>query len=397
MAHASITLGGLSPGRPERRWLALFTSTRSVATVIAVTLLLAHRITSDDTLLAVGGGAYGLLSLLAALRLTRLPTLPVAWVLDGAIVLGFLVAAGQWRSPFYLLALTTLIFPATALAFRPALVYGASFTLVYLVIAVGLGIDWNTLETTSRLESFSTHLLVPMLVVVALAYAAQLLKRLETERERSERLAIQAERQRIAWELHDSAKQRIHAAHLILSSIGPQDDDADPLAQAMRELRSATSDMDTSLSDLRTPLLEGRQLAEALHERATELSAATDANIVVSGHAGPVPPFVAAHAYRIATEALTNAVRHSGARSIDVRIAQDERHLLILVEDDGCGLPANSGAGRSGLRSMHSRSQTIGATLDVCAGAQGLGTAVRLHVPLTAMEGVQDDPDPVRR
>ena len=74
------------------------------------------------------------------------------------------------------------------------------------------GIDWSTLESTARLEAFSTHLMVPMLVTLALAYASQLLGRLEAERERSERLALQSERRRIAWELHDPAKQRLHVA-----------------------------------------------------------------------------------------------------------------------------------------------------------------------------------------
>ena len=59
----------------------------------------------------------------------------------------------------------------------------------------------------------------PFMLVVALAYAAEALRRLSAERSARERLAIEAERKRIAWELHDSAKQRLHAAHLLVTSL----------------------------------------------------------------------------------------------------------------------------------------------------------------------------------
>ena len=71
-------------------------------------------------------------------------------------------------------------------------------------------------------------------------------------------------RQRIAWELHDSAKQRVHAAHLMLSALDRAV--ADPQARglldgALAELRNATADMETSVDELRTPL-DGRPVDE---------------------------------------------------------------------------------------------------------------------------------------
>ena len=68
-------------------------------------------------------------------------------------------------------------------------------------------------------ETLAIHLSLPFLLVCALAYAADALRRLGEERTLRERLAIEAERKRIAWDLHDSAKQRIHAAHLLVSSL----------------------------------------------------------------------------------------------------------------------------------------------------------------------------------
>jgi signal transduction histidine kinase len=151
-------------------------------------------------------------------------------------------------------------------------------------------------------------------VVLALAYAQRVLDRLGAERERSERLAVEAERQRIAWELHDSAKQRVHAAHLVLSAL----DGALPHGQraiadqALGELRGATAEMDTSVAELREPL-EGRPVDVLLRERAAELAGASTAEISVSGSLPHLSPLAAAHVYRIAAEALTNAVRHADA------------------------------------------------------------------------------------
>lgn len=60
------------------------------------------------------------------------------------------------------------------------------------------------------------------LVVLALAYAADVLDQLRGERMRSERLAVESDRQRIAWELHDSAERRVHAAPLVVSALHGQ-------------------------------------------------------------------------------------------------------------------------------------------------------------------------------
>ena len=159
--------------------------------------------------------------------------------------------------------------------------------------------------------------MVPIVVVLALAYAADVLERLRDERLRSERFAVESERQRIAWELHDSAKQRVHAAHLVLSALQGQvsGSQAELVGHALFELRSAGADMDTSVAELRTPL-EGRPVERLLEERAAELAPGTEALITVRGTSASCRAHIAAHAYRIGAEALTNAVRHGEAPSM---------------------------------------------------------------------------------
>jgi signal transduction histidine kinase len=361
------------------RWMALLLMTRLLAAAVAVVLLAVHRVTSHDLELIVAAIAYTAISLAALALVPRLQLSPLAWAVDSAGALVLVAASEDWRSPFYVLMVTALILPTTGLPLRRALAWAVTFTLAYLGVAVYTELDANTLESTIRLETVATHMMVPLVVGLALAYAADVLERLRDERLRSERLAVESERQRIAWELHDSAKQRVHAAHLVLSAVhdaidGPQ---AELVGHALAELRSAGADMDTSVAELRTPL-EGRPVERLLAERAAELGRASDARMTVSGTVGELPAHIAAHAYRIAAEALTNAVRHGNASHIAVVMSRNGSSASIEVCDDGRGLPAVHRPGSNGLRAMRGRAETIGATLSIGPGADGRGTRVQL-------------------
>jgi signal transduction histidine kinase len=312
---------------------------------------------------------------------------PAAWVVDFTVTLAFVLASGDWRSPFYLLWLASLALPATSLPLRRAVWLGAGAALMYLVVAIAGGPVPGRLQPVST-ETLAIHVSLPFMLVVALAYAAEALRRLSSERTARERLAIEAERKRIAFELHDSAKQRLHAAHLLVTSL--QGRVGAPLEltveRAAIELESATSDMDTSLAELRSPL-EGRRLDEALRERAAELVTNGTPAIAVRGRAPDLPPLVGAHAYRIACEALTNALRHADATKIDVAFSRPPGALRLSVRDDGRGLPDRTRRGATGLLAMENRAATIGARLNVSSASDGSGALIELDIPLTRIGG----------
>jgi two-component system sensor histidine kinase UhpB len=365
--------------------VALFVATRVGAAVSAMFLLLVPSVSGHDRTLIAVGLAYGGVSA-ALVWWSSAARRPAFWAVDVLAGLLLILASGQWRSPFYLLAITALILPGTGLRFTGAVVLAVTFTAAYLGIASMTGVNGSALESPARLETLATHLLVPVLVVLAVAYAAQLLRRLERERFVSERLAVETERRRIAWELHDSSKQRIHAASLVLSNLPERlaDREASAVRQALAELTGATTDMEASLSELRAPIPKW-PLADMLRNRALELGHATSAAIEVTGEAPPLPGWIAAHAYRIAAEALTNAVRHAEASRIDVQIGRVRNRVMVRVADDGKGIPADPGPTGTGFESMRARASAIRADLTIRTVPGG--THVELIVPSTPYIG----------
>ncbi len=372
-------------------WLALFVVTRLIATAAGVALLIAHDVTENNVALAAVAVVYGGGTIVAAVVFRALQHRPAAWAIDAAALMALILATDTFRSPFYLLGLTALILPATGLPVRRAFAFGFGFGTAYFVIAASTGVSWKTLEQTYKLESFATHLLVPLIIVIALAYAGEVLRRLQQERARSERLAVEAERRRIAWELHDSAKQRVHAAHLMLSQHQRRDAEKDPmLDQALSELQAASADIDTSLTELRTPLAD-IGLLEGVRKRATELEGLSGIRIEVTGEVPELPATTVAHAFRVVAEAMTNAVRHSAATRMQVALCGRDGRFTAEVTDDGRGLPRELRPGSNGIRSMKRRARMLGGTLDIYSGVERgsygdgdrrVGTTVRLVVPL---------------
>ena len=365
------------------RWLSLFLLARGLAATAAFALLIAHPVTDHDPSLIVGAIALGPGAMIIAATSERARHSPLAWAIDTALVLALVVASEDWRSPFYLMALTTLIFPAVTLGVRTAAAWGTAFALAYLAVAVATGLDASTLDNTIRLETLAAHVLVPVLLVLALGYASDVLVRLRREEERAKQLAVDNERRRIAWELHDSAKQRVHAAHLVLTARRARvdGDTAALLDQALGQLQAATADMDASVGDLQGPL-DGRRLGEAIRDRVRELAAMTDARIEIRGQAPALPATVAAHVYRIIAEALLNAVRHADASHIEVALEPRNSTFCASVADDGRGLSGRQRPGSHGLSFMRHRAATIGAHLHFVPGPHGHGTTVALEVPL---------------
>ena len=122
--------------------------TRLLAAALAVLLLAVHHVTSRDGALIVVTVAWTVVSL-GALRLPRVQRSAIAWLVDAAVALALIWASGDWRSPYYLYAITTLVLPATSLRFRSAVLWGLGYVAAYLAVAVATErLDGGTLRST---------------------------------------------------------------------------------------------------------------------------------------------------------------------------------------------------------------------------------------------------------
>ena len=224
----------------------------------------------------------------------------------------------------------------------------------------------------------------PELRVVARAFN-RMLERLEDERRRSAHRALAAqegERVRVSRELHDGVGQRLTGVLLRLQSVEertPEPARAD-VAADRAEVRASLEEVHDTARRLRPEALEDLGLGAAL--AALTRDVARDAPVTVERHLrGDLDGLgheLDVVVYRVAQEALTNVVRHSGARRAALRVQRDGDRLVLVVVDDGCGFDPVAAAG-AGLTGMHERALLVDGTLTVSAAA-GAGTTVRLDV-----------------
>ncbi len=205
--------------------------------------------------------------------------------------------------------------------------------------------------------------------------------------ERGAEKAAQAERDRLARDLHDSVTQALFAASLkaealTLSGGSLSPETARTIEELRRLSRGALAQMRTMLLELRSEPLEGvplRQLLRNLAETA-ESRASISVAVAVRGEA-QLRADVHVALYRIAEEALNNVSRHARAKRAWVELDLGEDGTTLVVGDDGAGFtPEAVDAGHLGLRSMRERADEVGARLDVLAG-RGKGTLVEVVWP----------------
>jgi PAS domain S-box-containing protein len=196
------------------------------------------------------------------------------------------------------------------------------------------------------------------------------------------------ERAFFARELHDGLGQILTSLSLFARSIeGELEGDQRRRLAALRVLADEALATTRSLAwSLRASAAPPEGLAASLRSLADTLGARTGLSITLTGEVETrFAVRVEAAVYRIAEEALTNVMRHAGARSVTISLAHSDYRLTVVIEDDGAGfgpatrrLTAGSGMG---LLCMEERARLLDGTLEVDS-APGRGTAVRLELPV---------------
>ncbi len=158
------------------------------------------------------------------------------------------------------------------------------------------------------------------------------------------------------------------------------------------------------ISDLRPAALDalGIQAAvETLVERARSRSGlAVECTVDLAYESGRVPtrhlPILEAGIYRVAQEAISNAVKHAQASHLVVNLSEDDEVVALSVEDDGCGFEvADASAAGFGLIGMRERVELLGGTLRVTSTPSG-GTRIDVTVPVQRRAAEAPDPSSER-
>jgi signal transduction histidine kinase len=201
------------------------------------------------------------------------------------------------------------------------------------------------------------------------------------------------ERTRIAGELHDTLLQGFLSASMQLDVATDGLPPDSPLKSRLNHILSLMSQVTeegrNALQGLQLPDSNSLSLEQAFAQMEQEFAADTNGSrieysVAVEGWSQPLHPVFRDEVYRIGREAVTNALRHSGARSVAVELEYSARGFRLAVRDDGRGIdPLSLQTGRqrhSGLEGMRDRAERIGAQLRVWSRAEG-GTHVEMSAP----------------
>ena len=223
----------------------------------------------------------------------------------------------------------------------------------------------------------------------SLAVAMSRADRLEEEKLHEAEAAAMKERTRLARELHDIVSHSISViaiqSQAVRRRLGPDHArEAADLVGVETAARDAMAEMRRLFGVLRE---QGEEAALAPQPGLVELDrllarvrdTGVQVDLVIDGEAVPLSPGLDLAAYRIVQEAVTNALRHSGASRLSVRLGYADGELQVTVEDDGRGIVTSPGG--HGLRGIRERAELYGGALEVGRGEHG-GTRVHARLPV---------------
>lgn len=211
--------------------------------------------------------------------------------------------------------------------------------------------------------------------------------------EQSRYAMLAGERERIAREMHDGISQSLFSVSLgmeLCRKLIPRDpvSASTTLDDLQGQLSHSAAELRRLIYDLRPLKLREMGLEGSVESWLREATRGTAVTGSIES-AGECPRLGSAQEvclYRVAKEAISNAVRHSGCTRVDVLIEYGSRSVIVTVRDDGDGFgPTNTGGG-FGLRNMRERAVAEGGTFEILS-TPGDGTLVRTEIPIGGSDG----------
>jgi signal transduction histidine kinase len=244
----------------------------------------------------------------------------------------------------------------------------------------------KSLETVEGLRHF--HIKLEQMLDVSHKYSGTVV--LLTDVTERKRAAVLEERKRLARELHDSVTQSLYSLTLFaewgqdLLRAGQAEPARERMARMGQVARQALKEMRLLLYELRPTALEQDGLVGALQQRLAAVEERSGVEVhLMAEPLDDLPPAVEEALYHIAQEALNNALKHSAAGHVAVRVCRDEVGLMLEILDDGVGFEpaAVSGKGGMGLNSMRERVEQLGGRLEI-QSQPGQSTRVRVNLAI---------------
>jgi signal transduction histidine kinase len=295
------------------------------------------------------------------------------------LFIGLLLVAWQYKWPYIILVTAgitalnigmTLTFTSPGgLPFQGVIVV----ILIQAVVFLAVGGSISFLMTRIRQQQKSLEE-----ANMRLAHHASTLEQLATSRERN----------RLALELHDTLAHTLSGLSVQLETVKAYWDvdrktSQSLLEQALKATHLGLEETRRTLKALRAGPLDDLGLIPALRKMAEDTAVRYSLTLEMP-QTGPLPalaPDVEQCIYRIAQEAISNAVKHANARKLTVKLEPSEENVQLTIQDDGAGFDVVKGIenGHFGLEGMQERAKLAGGTLEV-KSQPGEGTTVRLVI-----------------
>lgn len=321
-------------------------------------------------------------------RWPRLIRYGIAGLIAGvAVWMRLLVHVDMNNDSLRMLSIIAVAFAAWFSGFGP----GLFATLIGLVgsIAITTGIPPESLDTGDgmRLALFALTGFIVSALTEALTRTTAAWRRAEEAQENR----VLQERNRMAREIHDTLAQgltgiiiQLEAAEDIINDSSKHGELKAHITRAQELSRTSLAEARRSVKALRPLSLEGKSLPDALATRVAMMTSGTGVESVLNVEGMPyaLPPDYEDNLLRIGMEALTNALRHARAHTVQVNLVFMREQVTLSVSDDGLGFIVGSQhpGGGFGLPGMWERAERIGGrfTLTSCPGK---GTVVTITVP----------------
>jgi signal transduction histidine kinase len=240
------------------------------------------------------------------------------------------------------------------------------------VIAIARGADQPPFNESylDLVSDFATHAAIALVLASA--------------RDDARQLTILAERERIAHDLHDHVIQRLFAAGMNLQGTlarARSPEVVDRLNRTLDDLQTIVEEIRTTIFALKSPVAASGDFRQRIQRVVSDLTRNRDlvTTVRMEGPMTAVGAHLADYAEAVTTEAVSNALRHSGASRLTVEISVADMFILNVI-DDGCGIPAGN-TRHSGLANMKRRAEQLGGTCEITSLPAG-GTRVHWVAPL---------------